>query len=376
MTGLGCVTAVPPAAFPSQPDTVAAGDLRGPFDGRVVDDASGAPLGGTSVLASWSVRAGQGLAGPVEAHHALVQTDADGRYAISAFTPRNGVGRRLDRFTLVVYQRGYVGWRSDRRFPDLSPRHDFAQHGNVVRLKRLPAGVSHALHVRFIGPGGPLQPRFAWELPLAAEELRGGKEHAPEGQATETEPTERAVLDPSVLLSVAELKQVTGFHGEFTVSPLPDQPSSPSYGSIHFQAKDEPESYDAALRVYRLPTGEAEQQYERWLDDLPATEETHAVGDRSFSTHEDELLGMGALDRKRGVAVLCTCGEGLCGDGTKVTALLRIVWTHLDRLGGAPDAEAKPATDSKPSSKEPPTKPASSSSSASPTSSPTPTEKP
>src|SRR5439155_3789693 len=103
-------------------------------------------------------------------------------------------GARVARFTVVVYKRGFLAWRSDRRFDDLAPRHDFAQTGAVAQLQRLPSEVSHARHLAFAGAGGPLLSRMAWELPLAAAESAGPVEGGPAEVAPE-KPAEKAGAD-------------------------------------------------------------------------------------------------------------------------------------------------------------------------------------
>ena len=62
-------------------------------------------------------------------------TDASGRYRIRELEDWPS-GRRLISFHMVIYKRGYVAYRSDRRFSDLGPRRDFAQHNNEVVLER------------------------------------------------------------------------------------------------------------------------------------------------------------------------------------------------------------------------------------------------
>ena len=50
------------ATFRARPDDVVAGDLAGPFTGRVVDAANQTPITGALVYASWSFERGHGLA--------------------------------------------------------------------------------------------------------------------------------------------------------------------------------------------------------------------------------------------------------------------------------------------------------------------------
>src|SRR5690606_3418045 len=70
------------APFRVRPDAVGAGKLVGPFDGRVVDGASGDPVAGAIVYATWTFQAGYGLTSPAGYHEEIATTDADGRYRI------------------------------------------------------------------------------------------------------------------------------------------------------------------------------------------------------------------------------------------------------------------------------------------------------
>src|SRR5438128_1839991 len=74
-----CAPPIALAPFAARPDTVAHGDLRGPFAGRVVDKDTGKPIEGAAVLASWAWEGGLGLLNPEAAHTWVGQTDADGR---------------------------------------------------------------------------------------------------------------------------------------------------------------------------------------------------------------------------------------------------------------------------------------------------------
>jgi hypothetical protein len=340
----GCAAPAAVAPFPARPDTVLAGDLAGPFDGRVVDADSGKPVEGASVLASWAFEAGDGLHGPAAASSALEETDADGRYRVARLSDAGGAGARLARFTLVVYKRQYLAYRSDRRFDDLEPRRDFAQTGNLVKLERMAADVSHARHLRFVGAGGPLLPRLAWELQRAAEE-----------RATPTaKPVASANLDATVLLSADELKAVTGYGGTFVVEKLADLPSTPHYDSVHFRAEGQAETFDAALRVFKIDGAAAEQQYEVMAKELPGAEEKNELGDRSLRAREGDIYAVGTLDRAHGVVLLFTCGAKQCADFDMVVALARRMATRFGKLEAQPvPLEPKLAPPSAPSELKP-----------------------
>src|SRR5262245_4482469 len=83
---------VRPAPFRARPDSVAMGDLRGPFDGQVVDAETGRPVGGALVHATWSFVSGTGLISPDGYGEWLGSTDSNGRYRVPRLdaVPRDG----------------------------------------------------------------------------------------------------------------------------------------------------------------------------------------------------------------------------------------------------------------------------------------------
>lgn len=346
--GAACQPTVALAPFRARPDSVQPGDLRGPFDGQVVDAGTGKPVDGATVVGSWALRTGRGLSGPSRTELATVETDADGRYRLPELPGGVGMREALERFTLVIYKRGYLGWRSDRRFADLSPRTDFAQTQVVTRLERLPGDVSHARHLAFLGAAGPLLAKVEWELPLAAEEVTPGSaaaEAAPvetpaagapaEKEPPPSEPSVQPHLDARVLLSAAELKAVSSYPGTFTVEPLPDLPSTSTYDSVHFRAAKAGEKFDAAIRAWKLPGDGAERRFGELSRELPKVTQGKEVGDRSLRSAEGDLLAVAALDRAQGVVILFTCGRGLCSDHAQVAAVLRRMWGRRGKLGPA-----------------------------------------
>jgi hypothetical protein len=337
----GCAGPRAEAPFPARPDTVVPGDLAGPFEGRVIDSGTGKPVEGAAVLASWAFESGSGMQGPAGAESTLSDTDSDGRYLIPRLadfaTPTRG---HLERFTLVVYKRGYVAWRSDRRFDDLTPRRDFAQTGNLARLDKLPADASHVRHLRFVGAAGPLLPRLAWEIQQAGVELEAAA-HPPAETPRPSVP-EGELLDASVLLSADELKAVTGYKGEFTVGKLTDLRTSATYDSLHFRAEGKPETWDAALRVFKLDTPTAERQFAVLLAELPGAVEKKEIGDRSLRAREGDIYAVAALDRARAVVLVFTCGSHQCADLDTTVAIVKRMWSRLGRLGQTTPADKKP----------------------------------
>ncbi len=344
----GCAPVIAEAPFTARPDTVEAGDLAGPFDGRVLDSATGHPLAGALVFASWGLEVGDGLVAPAGAVTATVETDSDGHYDIDRLRSWPGRRTRVTRFTLLVYKRGYIGYRSDRRFDDLGARHDFAQEGNVVKLDRYPQGLSHVRHVRFLGGSGPLRSALSGEFVQASLELEG---RAPDGESITPS---AAPLDASGLLTADELKAVTGYAGTFAIERLADLPQTSSYDSKHFRADGKPESYDAAIRVWKLSTLPAMARWEAVRKEVPHAESGHDAGDASIKGYDGKILAAAAIEKSKGLVIELTCGVDLCRDTAQAMALLRRVLGRAERLGGdaatpvtkEPEAkpEAKPET--------------------------------
>ena len=139
------------APFRSHPDSADAGSLMGPFSGRVTDSSSGDPVAGALVYGTWTYQVGSGAQQPAGFQEAVASTDANGHYTLKR--PPSPPDGRLTDFQLVIYKRGYVAYRSDRRFSDLGPRLDFAQTSNRVAMERWHSELSHVRHLRYIGGG-------------------------------------------------------------------------------------------------------------------------------------------------------------------------------------------------------------------------------
>ena len=271
----GCGPMIEAAPFPVRPDSVRPADLLGPYDGhrrrrglRSADRrARPWPRRGRSSAASACTR-------PAGAHEFVTETGADGRYIVPKLDDLpSGASMRVRRFTLIVYHRGHVAWRSDRLFPGREARRDFSQRGSRVRLERWQATMRHAEHVVFLGGGARVRTVAAWELQAAALELEGQAVPAARGrrQASRTPAvaTTKVPLDISKLLSDDEIRGVTGYVGKFEDGKLTDLPTTEFYDSRHFKAAGKTESYDVGLRVWRLGTAAAEVQYRKLMSTLP-----------------------------------------------------------------------------------------------------------
>jgi hypothetical protein len=346
--GAACGPIVERAPFSYRPDTMSPGDLLGPFEGIVVDADTDHPLAGAVVAASWAFERGIGLVGPAGSEEILTETGADGRYRLPALSKLpSGLSMRVRRFTLIVYQRGYVGWRSDRRFPDGRLRRDFSQRGNRVRLEKWRDTYYHHKHLLFLGGGNAIHTASQWELQPAALELEGVRPSA----RHEAEPSEAAapaavtLLNAAPLLAEDEVRGVTGYAGAFLAGKLADLPTTEFYDSRHLKAEGRPESFDVGLRVWRLGPAGAEAQYRKLLTQLPGAEVRDEIGDASLRARAGEVLGLAFLSRERGTVVSLTCGVNQCTDPAQLLRLAKLIEGHLGELAPAapPAGAANPA---------------------------------
>jgi hypothetical protein len=337
------------APFPVRPDSVRPADLLGPYDGIVVDADTDRPIAGATVAASWAFERGIGMRAPAGARELVTETGADGRYVVPKLDDLpGGPSMRVRRFTLIVYHRGHVAWRSDRLFPGREARRDFSQRGSRVRLERWQATLRHAEHVAFLGGGARVRTVAAWELQAAALELEGQQVRIP-GLAEGETPSGPAVattavpLDISKLLTDDEIRGVTGYVGKFEDGRLTDLPTTEFYDSRHFKAAGKAESYDVGLRVWRLGTAAAEVQYRKLMSTLPEAKTTDEVGDASFRARSGGIAALVFLVRERGVVASMTCGGSQCTEPGQLVKLAKLVESRLPELPQEPPRSAPPA---------------------------------
>jgi hypothetical protein len=329
-----CVdSAVRTAPFRVRPDAPDAGSLYGPFTGRVLDATTRTPVAGALVYAAWTLERGTGLTEPAGAREFVGSTDASGAYRVPALdgVPR---GTRVTDFTLLVYKRGFVAYRSDRRFTDLGPRMDFAQRDNQVLLERWRSELSHARHLRFVGSGTAVAALTQWELADASAELDGKR--APGGDDLRPHRGEGQYVVAAQLLTEADIKSRTRYDGGFETGPLSDEPDTATYSSQHFKALGRPETWDVAIRMWRLEPGKAQERYDELLTQLPGVAEKDDLANRSFVANEAEIRGVGFLDAPRGVVVLLTCGSSQCTTIEDAQALAGTAYVRLKSLVAAP----------------------------------------
>lgn len=327
------------APFRARPDTVVAGNLYGPYDGQVVDVATGTPVAGALVYATWTLESGYGSAAPAGYKEYVTSTDAEGRYSVPHFDklplPKTAEdpprGARLTDFYLVVYKRGFVGYRSDRRFTDLGPRYAFAQRQNRVELERWRDDFSHARHLRYLGGGPALAALTTWEVAEAADELRGAG--TPTRITTDLVPRRGTqTIVAAQLISEDQIKGISKFDGSFETGPLGDDPDTDAYSSQHFKALGSPQSYDVAVRMWQLDPGAAQERYAALIDSLPGVDERNEIASRSLRARETEIFGVAFLDGQRGIVVLLTCGQSQCSNAEMAVRMAEIMHDNIERL--------------------------------------------
>lgn len=346
LAAAACGPMVASAGFPARPETLGAGDLLGPFEGMVLDAETERPIEGALVGAVWAFERGVGLVGPDGAVEEHQLTASDGRYRVGRLAELpDGASARVSRFTLIVYKRGYVGWRSDGVFPVGTRRRDFSQRGNQVRLVKWTAEQSHARHLLFLGGGPQVQKAAAWEREPASLEMEGRATSARAPEATPLPGRAPALLDATALLTADEIRGVTGYAGAFEQKRLQDLPRTEFYDTIHFTAKDQPEAYDVALRLWRLGEVAAEQQYREVLAELPEPEARDEVGDTAVRVSAAGTRAIVFLLRSRGLITSITCGNAQCPDAAMVVKLAKLVES---RTGGIPPLPAAVTPESEP----------------------------
>jgi len=121
-------------------------EMLGPYSGMVLDETTGKPIEGASVLFYWRKRIVhfEGSTDLIDAK--LTYTKASGKYNLSAVFANTGLpgGLGLDSTHVIIYQPGYQVYILDN--PYAKPDPDFRNSGNVVTLERIPPDFDHKAH--------------------------------------------------------------------------------------------------------------------------------------------------------------------------------------------------------------------------------------
>jgi hypothetical protein len=319
------------ASFRDRPDSPKPGVLAGPFDGKVSDASTGDPVAGALVYGSWTYQDGGAAGQPAGFRESVASTDSNGRYVLKK--PEAPPASKLVNFHLVIYKRGYVAYRSDRRFSDLGPKFDFAQRHNQAVLQRWHSELSHARHLRYVGGGAAIAALTAWEIDEAASELSGNRNLTGTGISSDLMSSladDRLIA--AQLLGGEEIKTITGYDGSFESGPLNDEASTDTYSSQHFKALGQPEVYDVALRLWRLDAAGAQKRFSELADSLPSVVERRDIADRSFLAVEGDIQGYAFMDGRRGLVVLITCGKGQCSKVENLIDIAKKVYANVEAV--------------------------------------------
>lgn len=355
---IGCSPIVRNADFVGAKTRVTDAPLTGPFDGQVVDAATDEPIQGATVVAVWSYDRGDALVGPYGSEMRTVKTDQAGRYRIDP-APAQVRGRhvRLVSFTLSVYKRGYVGYRSDAEFAG-GPRRDFTLRHNEVALQKWRKGDSHARHLVYLAAPAVLQAETSWEREAANLDLY----RTLGGEAVVSLPTEAdepssklQILDAAGLLPPEEIRRRTGYTDAFSSGELGDLARTHFYHGVHLQAVDREETWDVAFRVWKDPPGGLDGVRDTFRATLPDVEPTGDVTDETWVFDDDKVRAVAFVDADARVGVLLTCGAMQCVDIETAIILARYIADNLEaiELVDAPSGDATPATTSTSSTKSP-----------------------
>lgn len=147
----------------------------GGIPGKVVDAETGKPIEGAVVLVEWDIIKGFGLSYTERYKVFETVTNEDGW-----FTFPGVLNPLVNSPNLVIYKKGYFGWREDYTFPDYREKHFRWTSGCVFRLERFVRGCLHNRHLSFIGGGigslgevaSKLDQAASWERLLAQKESR------------------------------------------------------------------------------------------------------------------------------------------------------------------------------------------------------------
>src|SRR5690242_11971199 len=101
-------------------------------------------------------------------------------------------------------------------------------------------------------------------------------------------PSSKASARAARICGPAAAKARTKYDGTFETGPLSDEPDTSTYSSQHFKALGRPETFDVAIRVWRLEPGKAQERYDELLTQLPGIKETDEIASRSFNANEND----------------------------------------------------------------------------------------
>jgi hypothetical protein len=348
----GCAPLVRPSTFVGARDQVTDSTLLGPFDGQVVDLATGEPIADAVVVGTWAYDRGDGFIGPYGSETYSTTTDAAGRYRVppARLSVRGGTVR-LVAFHLVVYKRGFLGYRSDALYEG-GARSDFTVRHNRVELRKWRETDSHAEHLLFLAAPRALRRGTLWEQDLANldlfRKLGGAGKAADDPEAGK--PAQKAAewLDATALLSPDEVRLRTGYPDNFEISDLPDLERKSFYHGVHFQAVGREEAYDIAFRVWRAPPNGLDPIRDTIKETMGAVKVTSEITPETYVLSAEGVQAVAFIDTDASVGVLLSCGDEQCGDIDTAIILAKTLHRNLDKLRMIPAPAAAAARPSEP----------------------------
>jgi hypothetical protein len=365
---LACAPIVRPAPFKGARNQVTDTSLVGPFDGQIVDQATGTPVQDAVVVGVWSYDRGDGFISPSGSETISVQTDEAGRYRIArAPMHKRGGSLRLVSFHLVVYKRGYASYRSDALLEG-GARRDFTGRHNRIELAKWRERDSHADHLLFLAPPPEVARVANWERRQAnldlyaalggglseAQSERPGEPGGP-GEAGGPGSPKAVWLDASQVIQPEDVAMRTGYDGEFAVEDLGDFPRTDFYHGVLFRAVDNDEEYDFSFRTWHRPSGGLDPVIAIFNENLPV-EISHEVTDETWIYEEPgtNFRGVAFIDRDEQTGVLVSCGPAQCIDLDTAIILAKYIHGRLDLLGNvAANPAPEPASGSDPAQSPP-----------------------
>jgi hypothetical protein len=355
---LACAPIVRPAPFKGARTQVTDTSLIGPFDGQIVDQATGEPIQDAVVVGVWSYDRGDGFISPSGSETISVQTDEAGRYRIGrAPLRKRGASLRLVSFRLVVYKRGYASYRSDAVFQAGSragARRDFTGRHNRIELEKWRDRDSHAEHLLFLAPPREVVRVARWERQQANLDLYAALGGQVDGVAGGTgpsvpipgEPTPAADLwlDALALIYPEDVAMRTGYDGEFAVEDLGDFPRTSFYHGVLLRAVEREEEYDFSYRVWHKPSGGLDPVIDIFRENLPV-EVSAEVTPETWIYEEPgtKFRGVAFVDRELETGVLVSCGPAQCIDLETAIILAKYIHGRLDGLTSIAAAPPEPA---------------------------------
>jgi len=366
----GCSPLVRPAPFKGFRDVVTDASLLGPFDGQILDAATGEPVADATIVAVWSYDHGDGFIAPRGSDVIEAVTDEAGRYRIPECPQTiDGNSVRLVGFELLVYKRGFLAYRSGELL-DGRPRTDFTVRHNRIELEKWRETDSHAEHLMYVGAPKAIQKEAFWEQDIANLELYrqlGGQAPGDAANATndvgaktpkavDDTPKVAQLLEASELLTPADVQTRTHYSGTFTATEPSDLRRTSFYHGIHLKADDHDASWDLIYRVWSAPPGGMAPVIETIEETLPGVKPSGEVTDQTWVFATKGVYAVAFIDPDENVGVLLTCGDQQCADLDTAIILAKTVQRNLDKLDriDAPNElptetpEPEPTTESQP----------------------------